>query len=129
VDYKVRLVTTKPNYGGRRWWFICPLVRRPPRRSEALSAVRWKVFREPRGLRTHLYVMLGERKESRALLAVMGTDEATIRAAALSNEEAPVRLGARPGLRTRAARSSEGRFPPSPGFPGPGIAFLTATRF
>jgi hypothetical protein len=29
VDYKVRLVTTKPNYGGRRWWFICPLVRRP----------------------------------------------------------------------------------------------------
>jgi hypothetical protein len=35
VDYKVRLVTTKPNYGGRRWWFICPLVRRdggPPRR-------------------------------------------------------------------------------------------------
>jgi len=56
--------------------------------------------------------MLGERKESRALLAVMGTDEATIRAAALSNEEAPVRLGARPGLRTRAARSSEGRFPP-----------------
>jgi hypothetical protein len=39
VDYKVRLVTTKPNYGGRRWWFICPLVRRPPRRSEALSAV------------------------------------------------------------------------------------------
>ena len=35
MDYKVRLVTTKPNYGGRRWWFICPLVRRdggPPRR-------------------------------------------------------------------------------------------------
>ena len=21
VDYKVQLVTTKPNYGGRRWWF------------------------------------------------------------------------------------------------------------
>ncbi len=35
VDYKVQLVTTKPNYGGLRWWFICPLVRRdggPPRR-------------------------------------------------------------------------------------------------
>jgi hypothetical protein len=28
VDYKVQLVTTKPNYGGRRWWFICPIVRR-----------------------------------------------------------------------------------------------------
>ena len=35
VDYKVRLVTTKPNYGGHRWWFICPIVRHdggPPRR-------------------------------------------------------------------------------------------------
>jgi hypothetical protein len=35
VDYKVQLVTTKPNYGGHRWWFICPIVRRdggPPRR-------------------------------------------------------------------------------------------------
>ena len=39
VDYKVRLVTTKPNYGGLRWWFICPLVRfdgGPPRRVEKL---------------------------------------------------------------------------------------------
>jgi len=35
LDYKIRLVTTIPNYGGRRWWFICPLSRDdggPPRR-------------------------------------------------------------------------------------------------
>jgi hypothetical protein len=32
MDYKVQLVTTKPNYGGRRWWFIC--------RSCAATAVR-----------------------------------------------------------------------------------------
>ena len=25
VDCMVRLVTTRPNYGGRRWWFLCPL--------------------------------------------------------------------------------------------------------
>jgi len=25
LDYRIRLVTTIPNYGGRRWWFICPL--------------------------------------------------------------------------------------------------------
>jgi hypothetical protein len=25
MDYRVRLVTTRPTYGGRRWWFICPL--------------------------------------------------------------------------------------------------------
>jgi hypothetical protein len=24
-DYKARLVSTPCNYGGRRWWFICPL--------------------------------------------------------------------------------------------------------
>ena len=35
LDYKIRLVTTIPNYGGSRWWFICPLSRDdggPPRR-------------------------------------------------------------------------------------------------
>lgn len=26
-DYKIALVTTMPNYGGRRWWFECPLMK------------------------------------------------------------------------------------------------------
>ena len=26
-DYKISLVSTTPNYGGRRWWFVCPLVK------------------------------------------------------------------------------------------------------
>ena len=26
IDYKIRLATTHPNFGGLRWWFICPLV-------------------------------------------------------------------------------------------------------
>ena len=26
VECMVRLVTTRPNYGGHRWWFLCPLV-------------------------------------------------------------------------------------------------------
>ncbi|MFQ5964689.1 MAG: hypothetical protein ACE5KZ_10420 [Candidatus Scalinduaceae bacterium] len=26
LDYKVRLVFTPCNYGGHRWWFLCPLV-------------------------------------------------------------------------------------------------------
>ncbi len=26
LDYPVMLQTTRPNYGGRRWWFTCPLV-------------------------------------------------------------------------------------------------------
>ena len=35
MDYRVRLVTTQPTYGGRRWWFLCPLACMdggPPRR-------------------------------------------------------------------------------------------------
>jgi hypothetical protein len=25
IDYRIRLVTTWPRFGGLRWWFICPL--------------------------------------------------------------------------------------------------------
>lgn len=27
LDYRVRLTTTRPRFGGLRWWFACPLVR------------------------------------------------------------------------------------------------------
>jgi hypothetical protein len=26
-DYKILLATTRPYYGGRRWWFVCPLIK------------------------------------------------------------------------------------------------------
>jgi hypothetical protein len=26
LDYRIRLQTTRPRYGGVRWWFTCPLV-------------------------------------------------------------------------------------------------------
>ena len=26
IDYRVRLATTKPRFGGVRWWFLCPLL-------------------------------------------------------------------------------------------------------
>lgn len=26
-DYRVRLTTTQPNFGGLRWWFVCPAKR------------------------------------------------------------------------------------------------------
>lgn len=28
MDYKIRLVTTRPNYGGKRLWFECPITYR-----------------------------------------------------------------------------------------------------
>lgn len=27
MDYVVQLVSTVPTYGGRRWWFLCPIAR------------------------------------------------------------------------------------------------------
>ena len=38
MDYRVRLVTTEPTYGGCRWWFLCPLARQAAARGEALSS-------------------------------------------------------------------------------------------
>jgi hypothetical protein len=26
LDYRVRLATTRPKFGGYRWWFVCPLI-------------------------------------------------------------------------------------------------------
>jgi hypothetical protein len=28
LSYRVGLTTTRPNFGGLRWWFLCPLLRR-----------------------------------------------------------------------------------------------------
>jgi hypothetical protein len=88
VDYRVRLVTTKPTYGGLRWWFICPLVRRdggPFRRVAKLylpPGSRYFGSREGHGL---TYTSCRESGKSRGLFrhlaAEMGTDEAMVRAA------------------------------------------------
>ena len=26
IDYRIRLTTTRPRFGGLRWWFVCPLI-------------------------------------------------------------------------------------------------------
>src|SRR5262245_26261496 len=26
LDYRIALVSTRPRFGGLRWWFVCPLV-------------------------------------------------------------------------------------------------------
>ena len=85
VDYKVQLVTTKPNYGGCRWWFICPIVRRgggPPRRVAKLylpSGSKYFGSREAYGL---TYTSCQESGKSRGLFrrlaAEMGADEKAI---------------------------------------------------
>ena len=43
VNYLIWLVSTSPHFGGKRWWFVCPIVRRdgtPPRRVAKLHLPR-----------------------------------------------------------------------------------------
>ena len=85
VDYKVRLVTTTPHYGGRRWWFICPLVRNdggPPRRVAKLylpSGGKYFGSREGYGL---TYTSCQESGKNRGLYRLLASelemDEKTI---------------------------------------------------
>jgi hypothetical protein len=45
MDYRIEIVATQPTFGGRRWWFLCPVDRKdggPPRRVT-------KLFRPPDG--------------------------------------------------------------------------------
>jgi hypothetical protein len=88
VDYRVRLVTTQPTYGGRRWWFVCPLARRdggPPRRVAKLylpPGGRYFGSRAGHGL---TYASCQESGRFRGLFrhlaAELGTDEQAVRAA------------------------------------------------
>src|SRR3954447_26904390 len=88
VDYRVRLVTTRPTYGGLRWWFVCPLVRRdggPPRRAAKLylpPGGRYFGSRIGYGLTYASCQESGQfRGLHRHLAAELGTDEATVRRA------------------------------------------------
>lgn len=88
MDCVVHLVWTEPRYGGRRWWFLCPLVRRdggPPRRVAKLHLPpggRYFGSRETYRLAYRSSQENGKfRSLHRRLAAQMGTDAATIRAA------------------------------------------------
>ena len=86
IDYTIRLETTRPNYGGRRYWFLCPLVRQdggPPRRVGELylsPGGRYFGSREGYGLTYASCQESGRfRGIFRLLAAGMGTDETTVR--------------------------------------------------
>ena len=80
------LVTTQPTYGGRRWWFLCPLARNdggPPRRLAKLylpPGGRYFGSRQAYGL-TYTSCRESGKFEGlyRRLAAHMGTDPSSIR--------------------------------------------------
>jgi hypothetical protein len=80
VDYKVQLVTSTPHYGGLRWWFICPLIRRdggPPRRVAKLylpSGAKYFGSREVYGL---TYRSCQESGKSRGLYHLLASEMGT----------------------------------------------------
>jgi hypothetical protein len=92
VDYKIRLVSTRPHYGGLRWWFICPLVRRdggPPRQVAKLYLPPGGRYFASRVGHWITYTSCQESGKHRALFGHiardMGTDAATVRAALKSS--------------------------------------------
>ena len=102
MDYRVRLVTTIPTYGGLRWWFICPLVRRdggPPRRVAKLYLPPGSRYFGSREGHELTYTSCRESGKFRGLFrlvaAEMGVDDAIIRTALnRSRRSDPSRLGA-----------------------------------
>jgi hypothetical protein len=86
VDYRVRLTTTRPNFGGVRWWFICPLVRAdggPPRRVAKLYLPPAQIYFGSREAYRLTYTSCQESHDRlfRRIAAELGTNEAIIRRA------------------------------------------------
>lgn len=88
MNYVVRLVSTVPQFGGRRWWFVCPLARKdggPPRRVANLHlppGQRYFGSRDAYGLTYRSSQENGaHRGLFKRLAAQIGTDEASIRRA------------------------------------------------
>ena len=50
VTYRVRLTTTRPRYGGERWWFICPGSGRRAFKLYLPNGGRWFLSRAAYGL-------------------------------------------------------------------------------
>ena len=86
VDYRVRLTITRPNFGGVRWWFVCPLVRAdggPPRRVAKLYLPPGQIYfgsRDAHGL-TYASCQESHDRLFRRIAAKLGTNEATVRRA------------------------------------------------
>ncbi len=88
IDFIIRLQTTRPNYGGRRYWFLCPLARQdgvPPRRVGKLYLPPGgRYFGSREGYRL-TYASCQESGRFRGIIrrmaSGMGTDETTVRRA------------------------------------------------
>jgi hypothetical protein len=85
MRYAVRLVSTVPRFGGRRWWFLCPLARKdgkPPRRVAKLHlppGQRYFGSREAYGLTYRsVHESWARRALFRRLAVQMGIDEASM---------------------------------------------------
>jgi hypothetical protein len=84
VDYRVWLTTTRPNFGGFRWWFVCPILRAdrgPPRRVAKLYLPPGQVYFGSRQVYGLTYTSCQESHDRlfRRIAAELGTSEATVR--------------------------------------------------
>jgi hypothetical protein len=82
IDRVIQLRTSRPNYGGLRWWFVCPVTGKWTTKLYLLPGGSVWVSREGGGL---TYLSCRESGRYRTLFARlatrMGTDQETVRAA------------------------------------------------
>jgi hypothetical protein len=86
VDYRVRLTTTRPSFGGLRWWFLCPLARidgDPPRRVAKLYLPPGQIYFGSREAHRLTYTSCQESHDRlfRTIAAELGTSDAIVRRA------------------------------------------------
>jgi hypothetical protein len=86
VDYRVRLTTTRPTFGGIRWWLICPLARidgDPPRRVAKLYLPPGQTYFGSREAHRLTYTSCQESHDRlfRRIASELGTSDAIVRRA------------------------------------------------
>lgn len=88
MDYRIRLTTTRPHYGGLRWWFLCSLACSNGEEGRRVGKLYLPPGAHHFGSRRAHGLTYRSCQESgqfsglfRALAAEMGTDETTVRRA------------------------------------------------
>lgn len=76
MDYRVDLDTTRPNFGGLRWWFLCPCSGRRAAKLHLPPGGRYFAHREVHGL---TYTSCRESGRFQALAAGLGLSEGELK--------------------------------------------------
>jgi len=82
VDYRIRLMTTRPHFGGIRWWFICPCSGRRAHKLHLAPGGKYFAHRNAYGLTYRSCQESGQYRGLYSRLAAqLGLSEMAVKAA------------------------------------------------